>query len=143
MNANTAHKPVPIGSVDAPPSGDPVTTTLKAIAEVKNLTATTATLDGSKSEGQINWAMYEMVSPSPASHPNVFPNWNKGGIVKDITNLKPGTDYEFRLTLNGSVSGNVKFKTPALNVSPVFVEASIPSGKTKVIVREDKTVEFI
>lgn len=141
MQKNTKTKRTAPGSTQTTPL--PAPSTVKSIPEVKNLTSTTATLDGSKSEGKITWSNWEMILPNPANHPNVFPNWQKGGPVLKIENLKPNTDYQFKYTVNGTVSEILSFKTLSGVVSPVFVEASIPAGKTKVIVREDKTVEFL
>lgn len=145
LNEQGSPVAVPKGAA-AQPTNNSTVITLKAVAEVANITKTTATLDGTKSTGQYNWAEWEMILPDPKTHAPVFPNWNKGGITKEVTNLLPGTDYRFVLKLhaeNNVSSVDLNFKTSPIFVSPVFIQSDIPAGKTKVIVREDKTVEFI
>jgi hypothetical protein len=127
------------------PTPNPVLTNgIAAVAEVRDITISTATLDGSKSLGNITWASWRILKQPPGSDWNVFvPAFDNSGLVNNVRNLAPG-DYTFELTIKtptGIGIAPVSF-TVASAVSPVFVEAVIPAGKTKVIVRQDKTVEF-
>lgn len=136
----TVNKPADAGTT-APASP---TSTLKAVPAVTNLTPTTATLDGSKSEGKITWQFWEMILPEPRTHANVFPNWEKGLPVININSLKPNTDYQFKYTVNGDGfhAAVVSFKTPATALPPIVTEKPIPFGATKVILREGNVIEF-
>lgn len=124
-------------------------TALKAVPKVYDIGTSTAVLDGKSSEGNITWQTWELVTfPATAPAPwAVFPNSNKGNLTTVLQNLSPG-EWQFKLTVYGpagSHSDTVRFSIAkaAVVVSPVFVQSDIPTGKTKVIVREDKTVEFL
>lgn len=145
MKQNTNIKHVAVTTITAPPPvSTPIPTTLKAIAEIKNLTATTATLDGSKSEGNPAYATWDVLKYPPKARFDIWPNgWNKGGLVINVNNLSAG-EYLFELTVGkqAALSKTIMPVTVGATVSPIFKEFDIPAGKTHGIVREDKSVEF-
>lgn len=132
------------GTTDkVPPPPPPAPSTLKAVATVTNLTANSATLDGSKSEGKIAWAGWELLTQPKGSDWNVFPNFKKDSLVLNVQNLSPGS-YTFKLNLLGEGGGamtTVTFTVGAIK-SPTFAESAIPAGKTHVKVLDDKTFEW-
>jgi hypothetical protein len=144
FDLNQQGSPVAVPATVAPSTSPTAIPSISAVAEVKDITISTATLDGSKSSGNILWSSWKILKQPPGSDWNVFlPAFDNSGLVKNVRNLAPG-DYTFELTIKtptGIGIAPVTF-TVGSAVSPVFVEAAIPAGKTKVIVRENKTVEF-
>lgn len=136
----------PLPPTNTTPAPTPTVTDLKAIAEVKEITTNSAVLDGSKSTGNPNYYIWEGVKFPEGARQDVYPGgWNKGGPIIKVSNLIAGY-YLFNLKIGRDgkeVYAPVSFTIPPLVQSPVFVEIPIPAGKTKVIVKEDKTYEFV
>lgn len=143
LDINQQSSPVPVPATDTPPP-TPIAT-FTAVAEVKNITPTSAILDGSKSTGTAKWQSWKNLIAPPGSDWNVFPNFKNDAVIQNIQNLKPG-EYTFRYSRMGfdgvAANTSVTFTVPSSVQSPVFVEKDIPLGKTHFIVREDKSVEF-
>jgi hypothetical protein len=130
-----------------PPINPPVDTTLHADASatLTNVVGTKAKLDGSKSVGY-TWATWEALS-GPGDYWAVFPNFDKGGITKQITNLLVGK-YKFRLSVFNAAGQNstsdVEVNVQA-TVKPIFTEIAGPINITssqKIVVYEDETTEI-
>lgn len=143
LNTNVSHVAVTGGTTGTTTTTTTTTPTFKAIADVKNITATNATLDASASTGDIKYYAWRILKFPANGTWNIFTSGNGGPVVK-VSNLVAG-DYEVELTVGGG--GNMaKIVVPftiGAAVSPIFVQSDIPTGKTKVIVREDKTIEFL
>lgn len=127
---------IPITPPTPIPIPTPTPSPLKADASqtLSNILGTFAVLDGSKSVGYKR-AAWEWIS---GPEWNVFPNFNKEGITKQINNLKPGK-YKFALNVwddkGNKSSDNVDLSVQA--AKKIFEETMI-NGE-KIILFEDNT----